>query len=98
MSHKIITYQTSRLQLRPIVDSDITFVFEGLSNPTVTKHYGVHFDTLAATREQMDWFKNLENTNMGIWWAICDLTTGVFLGTGGFCDFNEADQSAEIGL
>ena len=52
--------QTPRLLLRPFVDSDLENVFKGLSHPAVIKHYGISFNSLEATQEQMDWFANLE--------------------------------------
>ena len=51
--------QTSRLNLRPIVDSDIDFIFRGLSDPSVIKHYGVSYTTLEATKEQMKFYAHL---------------------------------------
>ncbi len=48
--------ETSRFVLKEIVQQDIHHVYRGLSNPKVTKHYAVHFPTLEASREQMEWY------------------------------------------
>lgn len=47
--------QTKRLILRQIIPTDIQNIYNGLSNPKVIKYYGVSFDSLAATEEQMTW-------------------------------------------
>ncbi|TYP70361.1 GNAT family N-acetyltransferase [Aquimarina intermedia] len=87
-----------RIFLREIVSDDLQNVFLGLSHPDVIEHYGVHFETLQATKEQMIWFKNLKDQNKGIWWAICDTTTRKFLGAGGLNDLSQEHKKAEVGL
>lgn len=64
------TLKTERLLLRKIQQDDIQNIYNGLSNTEVIRYYGISFDTLEATEEQMIWFKNLEETETGIWWAI----------------------------
>lgn len=49
--------KTERLLLRQFVASDIENVFKGLSHPDIIKYYGVSFDTLEATKEQMAFFR-----------------------------------------
>ncbi len=51
--------ETDRFTLRQFTDDDLENVFAGLSHPEVTQYYGVRFDSLEATKEQMDWFKDL---------------------------------------
>ncbi|MEQ8241783.1 GNAT family protein [Fulvivirga sp.] len=48
-----LAIKTDRLLLRPIVKSDIGNIYNGLSNPEVIKYYGVCFDSLEATKEQV---------------------------------------------
>ena len=86
--------ETKRYVLREIEDADIAHVFAGLSNPQVIQYYGVSFDTLESTREQMEWFK--ESTQM--WWAIVDKDHHVFMGAGGLNNISEENKTAEIGL
>ena len=90
------TIKTERLELCRFTDKDIQNVFKGLSHPDVIKYYGVNFKTLEATKEQMDWFKNLEETETGIWWAIWSKDKKKFYGAGGLNDRNKT--KAEIGF
>lgn len=90
--------KTARYYLKEISPSDIQFVFEGLSNPEITKYYDVHFDTLEATQEQMDWYANLKKEGKGIWWGIFDQEDQQFCGAAGFNALEESHQKAEVGL
>jgi len=88
----------SRIELRSITTSDQENIFLGLSNPEVIKYYGISFETLEATEEQMIWFQNLEKNSTGKWWSIFNSETGQFLGAGGFNDLNKDLKKAEIGF
>lgn len=71
---------TDRLLLREIAREDIHSVFEGLSNPDVIKYYGVSYQTLEATQEQMDWYSNMIKEDSGRCWAICSKEDKEFYG------------------
>ena len=86
--------KTNRLLLRPIVDSDIQNIYRGLSHPLVIKHYGVSFDSLEATKEQMEWYRDPKQD----WWAICSVDNQEFYGAVGFNDISQENKKAEIGL
>ncbi|WP_034919827.1 GNAT family N-acetyltransferase [Gillisia sp. CAL575] len=88
----------SRIELRSITASDKEDIFLGLSNPEVIKYYGVCFETLEATEEQMIWFQDLEKNGTGKWWSIFNSKTGQFLGAAGFNDLNKKFKKAEIGF
>ncbi|MDO6803081.1 GNAT family N-acetyltransferase [Wenyingzhuangia sp. 1_MG-2023] len=90
--------ETDRLRLRQFSEKDIENIFKGLSHPDVIKYYGISFSTLEATKEQLEWFQNLENDQTGIWWAIEIKTTGVFCGAGGFNNLDNLHKKAEIGF
>jgi ribosomal-protein-alanine N-acetyltransferase len=62
---------SKRLNLRQIIDSDLENIFKGLSHPEIIKYYGVSFDSLEKTKEQMTWYADLEKNDIGIWWSIC---------------------------
>lgn len=94
--NKII--QSDRLILRPIESEDHERIFYGLSHPDVIKYYGVSFSTLEATKEQMDWYANLEKNELGLWWAVCHKEMGKFLGAGGLNDVSRKHKKAEIGF
>lgn len=90
--------ESERLLLRQISAKDIQNVFKGLSDKEVTKYYGVSFDTLEATNEQITWYKELEQNQTGIWWAVCSLDNQVFYGATGFSSLSKEYKKAEIGL
>ncbi len=89
---------TRRFLLRKFEQSDIENVYRGLSHPDIIKHYGVSFDTLEATQEQMDWFSDLEKNGTGVWWAICSKDNEVFYGGGGLNDVDKKNKKAEVGF
>lgn len=90
--------ETERLILRQIVPEDINHIHNGLSNPDVIIYYGVSYETLEATKEQMDWYTELENNETGIWWAICSKDQHTFYGAGGFNGISKEHRKAEIGF
>jgi len=51
---------TANFYLKEVESTDIENIHKGLSNPEITKYYDVHFPTLEATKEQMDWYSNLK--------------------------------------
>ena len=63
--------RTEKLLLRQFDENDIENVFKGLSHTDVIKHYGISFDSLEATKEQMTWFADLEKDGTGMWFAVC---------------------------
>lgn len=89
--------KTSRFLLKPITKEHLSFVFEGLSNTEVTKYYAVHFNSLEATEEQIQWYEDLRKNKTGEWWAIQNKADNTFLGAIGFCDFNKQEKQIEIG-
>ena len=94
MNNEFPIIKTDRLLLREITDLDLENIFNGLSNPNVIKHYGISFDSLDATKEQMTWFADKKQ----MWWAICSLDNRTFYGTGGLNDIDDKEKKAEIGL
>jgi len=90
------TIKTERFVLCQFTEADLENVFKGLSHPEVIKYYGVSFNTLEETKEQMLWYKNLEETETGIWWAIWSKDKKQFYGAGGLNDLK--NKKAEIGF
>ena len=90
----ILELKTEKILLRDIEGSDIDTIFRGLSNPDVIKHYGVSFDSLEETKEQMKWFADTKQK----WFAICSADNNVFYGAGGLNDISKKHKKAEIGL
>ena len=94
MDNTFPTIKTDRILLREITDFDLENIYNGLSNPKVIKHYGISFDSLDATKEQMIWFADKKQ----MWWAICSLDNQTFYGAGGLNDIDDNENKAEIGL
>jgi ribosomal-protein-alanine N-acetyltransferase len=93
-----VTLYTNRYLLRQFCADDLPFVFEGLSHPDVIHYYGVNYSTLEETKNQLTWFREIQENETGMWWAICDKATLSLLGAIGFNDLNKLDQKAEIGF
>jgi len=91
---EISTIKTNRLLLREITDFDLENIYNGLSNPEVIKYYGISFNSLEATKEQMTWFADSKQ----FWWAICSIDNETFYGAGGLNDLSKEHKKAEIGL
>ncbi len=92
------TIKTDRLLLRKIIPEDIENIYKGLSQPEVIKYYGISFTSLEATEEQMIWYRELEESETGIWWAICATDGQTFYGAGGFSNLSKQHKKAEIGF
>lgn len=90
--------KTRRLLLRQFINSDLENVFRGLSHPDIIKYYGVSYHTLESTKEQMEWFADIEQNRTGIWWAICSPDNTVFYGAGGLNTLSEEHKKAELGF
>jgi len=94
MFKNLAPIKTNNLLLRQITGGDLENIFSGLSNPDVIKHYGISFDSLEATKEQMTWFADEKQC----WWAICSPDNQTFYGAGGLNDISPEESKAEIGL
>lgn len=90
--------ETEKYYLKEIQDGDIEYVYRGLSDPDVTRYYAVHFPTLEATQEQMEWYAELKEQGTGLWWGIYDKAEDIFLGAGGFNSLEKENRKAEIGF
>ncbi|WP_294241284.1 GNAT family N-acetyltransferase [uncultured Chryseobacterium sp.] len=88
---------TERLLLRRFQQDDIESVYRGLSHPEVIRHYGVSYESLEATQEQMDWFALIEKEEKGIWWAVCNKYDQTFLGGLGFNNRSKEHRKIEMG-
>lgn len=83
--------------LRKIRFEDIGQVFAGLSNPDVIAHYGVSYDSLEATSEQMNWYEKILTEKSGIWWGIAKLDSDELIGACGFNDWVPAHRTIHLG-
>ncbi|WP_103865900.1 GNAT family N-acetyltransferase [Aquimarina sp. I32.4] len=90
--------KTENYFLKEIESSDIDNIYKGLSNPDITRFYDVHFPTLEATKEQMEWYKELKENGTGVWWGIYNQKDYQFCGAGGFNSLDKEHKKAEIGF
>ncbi len=89
--------RSDRLLLRKIIPTDLENIYKGLSNPRVTECYGLSYDSLEATKEQIDRYAYLENSGTGNWWAICFSENHCFLGAAGFTRLDNQNRNGEVG-
>ena len=85
---------TDRLILNKIIAKDINNIYEGLSHPDVIKYYGVSYNTIEETEEQMKWFEDSSQ----YWWIISSKKNHEFCGAAGLNDICTKSKKAEIGL
>lgn len=90
--------ETLNYLLREVEPSDIHHIHRGLSDPDITRYYDVHFPTLEATKEQMEWYAGLKKEGTGAWYCILDKKTHAFCGAGGFNGIEKEHKKGEIGL
>jgi ribosomal-protein-alanine N-acetyltransferase len=88
---------TPRTLLADIGEDDQPLIFKGLSDPQVIEFYGVSFDSLESTGEQMHWYRNLEQQKTGKWWKLLG-SNEEFLGAGGLNGFDAKQKTIEIGF
>jgi len=98
MSDNFPIIEIERFALRQFASDDLENVFKGLSHPDVIKYYGISFDSLEGTKEQITWFSELEKKGTGIWWAICSKDGNEFYGAGGLNDIEKTNKKAEVGF
>ncbi len=95
MKQTLPSLRSQGLLLRPIEETDLPNIYRGLSHPEVIRYYGVSYDSLEATKTQMEWFAAATQC----WWAICSPDdTNLFYGAAGLNDICTEHQKAEIGL
>ncbi|MFC3561047.1 GNAT family N-acetyltransferase [Pedobacter jamesrossensis] len=92
-----IILKSERLTLRSFCEDDLQNIYKGLSNKDVIKYYGVSYSSLESSKQQLQWFADLQNQGEGIWWAIC-APNGVFYGAIGFNNLSVEHKKIELGF
>ncbi|WP_228527504.1 GNAT family N-acetyltransferase [Pararhodonellum marinum] len=92
------TLKTDELLLRQITDEDLESLYLGLSHPEVIRYYGISFRSKEATKEQLAFYRDLEENGTGLFWAICSPDNQAFLGTAGLYGWSKEHHKAEIGF
>ncbi len=98
MKAAVPALSTHRLSLKPFKPEDVGEVYKGLSHPEVIRYYGVNYKTLEETEKQMQWFRELENSGTGSWWALWLTNTASFIGAAGFYNLSGEHKKAELGF
>ncbi|MFZ6846006.1 GNAT family N-acetyltransferase [Undibacterium sp. RuTC16W] len=90
--------RSQRFVLRQIVQDDIGNIFKGLSHPKVIAYYGISYDSLVATQEQIEWYRHLETEQTGRWWAIspCGIPDQL-IGACGLYEWDKDNHNADLG-
>ena len=91
------TLHTERLLLRPVEPADQQKVFEGFSNPEVTRYFDITYPTFESTTVQMEWYANNRKENTGYAWVVCDKHTQEFMGVFSLYYIKPQHQRAELG-
>ncbi|WMW80593.1 GNAT family protein [Undibacterium cyanobacteriorum] len=90
--------RSARFVLRQILQSDLNALYVGLSDPRVNLYYGIAYHSEAATQEQLDWYRSLENDGNGVWWAICAAQRPQqLIGACGIYEIDHYNRNADIG-
>jgi ribosomal-protein-alanine N-acetyltransferase len=90
--------KTPRLKLDKLTKDDREPLFAIFSDPKIIEHYDVErFKSIDEAERLIEYFDARFDSNTGIRWAIRNKSTGEFLGTCGFTNWNEFDHSAVIG-
>ena len=93
-----IELHTPRLLLRPFRPADVHGVFKGLSDPQVTRHYGVSYATLESTQTQMAWYAQIQQEGSGQWWCVCLAEApAALIGACGLNDIDATHRRGELG-
>jgi [ribosomal protein S5]-alanine N-acetyltransferase len=97
MNSNIMGEPSVEIFLRRITDADLQKVFEGLSNPAVTKYYGIVTRNLHEAIQQMQWYARHEANKTGNFWVIASVEDKEFCGVIGIYDV-DVHFKAEIGI
>lgn len=89
--------RTERFILGQVEDSDLPFLYEGLSDPVAMPHNGVYFNSLDATRAQLRWYAKNWNEGTGIHWKISRKEEGNFIGVISVYHYKAEHNKAELG-
>lgn len=87
---------TERLTLREVEIGDQQKIFEGFSNPIVTKYMDITYSTFEATAEQMLWYETKRKNGTGNSWAVIN-EQQAFIGVISTYNLHPLHKRCEIG-
>ena len=88
---------TERFKLKRVKESDLPFLYEGLGDPIAMPYNGVYFESLEATREQIEYYNRYFAEGSGIPWKIEDKVTGESVGVISIYNYKREHKKAELG-
>lgn len=90
--------KTKRLHLREIRLKDDQDLFAVLSDPEVTKYYGMEpLKTKQGAVQEIEWYQKIFREKSGIRWGISLRDTPTLIGTCGFHSWNPQHNRVEVG-
>ncbi len=91
------TIQTERLTLRQYNQEDLQPLQDILRDTEVMKYSGLDVnDFMKNAKAELEWFKQLNNSNNGIRWIITFKNDNTYLGDLGFMDIDQGNNRSEI--
>ncbi|MFM7671769.1 MAG: GNAT family N-acetyltransferase [Bacteroidota bacterium] len=90
--------QTERLNLRPVQYTDQSMVFQGLSDPELTRFLLIHFPTLEATSLQMEHYRTQTISGVAFYWVMEDRVEKTAMGVISLHNISVVHERAEIGF
>ena len=88
---------TDRFILGQVVDSDLPYLFEGLSDPIAMPYNGVYFKSLDDTKAQLEWYAKNWKEGTGIHWKITSKRGSDFIGVISVYYYKAEHNKAELG-
>jgi ribosomal-protein-alanine N-acetyltransferase len=89
---------TDRFLLQQISPQDQPFIFEGLSHPDVIPFYGISYNSLEATKAQIEWYDKMLAEGTGVSWKIVDKVTLEKIGVISVYYYKPEHKKAEVGF
>ncbi len=89
--------ETKRLLLRKVENEDLSFILQGLSNEKVTQYMLIHYPTLEAAKEQLQYYEDQYASGNGCYWVIELKSTNAPVGVIGITNIKLEHRRAELG-
>lgn len=89
-------FTNQRIVIREVQDSDQSFIYQGFSNPIVTRYMDITYATLEATSVQMEWYRTNRTNGTGNAWVVED-SDGNCLGVVSVYQIHQLHKRAELG-
>lgn len=88
---------TERFYLKQVDPDDLSFIYEGLSDPVAVPHYGIYFNSLEDTKQQLEWYDKNWKEGTGIFWKVVDKKSRENVGVISVYNYKPEHKKAELG-